>query len=70
MLFLQGTRDRLADLDLLTPLCGRLRARGQVKLHIVEGADHGFHAPKKSGRSDEDVMNELGSTVAEWALTL
>jgi predicted alpha/beta-hydrolase family hydrolase len=67
MLFLQGTRDKLADLTLLRPLCDRLQRKGQVRLHVVDGADHGFHVPKKSGRTDEDVLQELAETVTEWA---
>jgi hypothetical protein len=67
MLFLQGTRDRLADLDHLRPVCERLRPR--ATLHIVEGADHSFHVPKRSGRSEEDVLEELAETVSAWALS-
>ena len=61
MLFLQGTRDTLADLALLAPVCERLGARAQ--LHAVEGADHGFHVLKRSGRSDADVIEELATEV-------
>jgi len=57
MLFLQGTRDRLADLALLAPLVERIGPR--ARLHRVEGADHGFHVPKRSGRSDDQVLDEL-----------
>jgi predicted alpha/beta-hydrolase family hydrolase len=67
MLFLQGTRDNLADLTLLRPLCDRLRAQGEVRLHVIESADHSFHVPKKSGRTDEGVSEELGKVVADWA---
>ena len=67
MLFLQGTRDNLADLTLLRPLCDRLQALGKVRLHIIEGGDHSFRVPKKSGRTDEDVLEELGKVVADWA---
>ena len=70
MLFLEGTRDKLADLTLLRPLCDRLRAQGQVSLHIVDGGDHSFHVPKRSGRTDEDVLEELGKVVADWASDL
>ncbi|MGE0160235.1 MAG: alpha/beta family hydrolase [Gemmatimonadales bacterium] len=65
MLFLQGTRDKLADLELLQPLLDRVRPR--LTLHVVEEADHGFHVPKRTGRTDEDVLSELCSTFAAWA---
>ncbi len=70
LLFLQGTRDKLADLTLLRPLCDRLRAKGQAELHVIDGADHSFHVPKKSGRTDEDILEELGKVVADWASNL
>jgi uncharacterized protein len=65
MLFLQGTRDDLADLKLLRPICKRLGAR--ATLHVIEGADHSFHVLKSTGRSDADVLKELAQTTAEWA---
>lgn len=65
MLFLQGTRDKLADLDLLRPLL--LGVRPPPSLHVVEGADHGFHVPKRSGRTDDDVLGELSATFATWS---
>jgi len=65
MLFLQGTRDKLADLDLLRPAIGRMGAR--ATLHVVEGADHSFEVPKRSGRTAADVLEELAQTVATWA---
>jgi uncharacterized protein len=68
MLFLQGTRDKLADLDLLRPLCHRLQSHGKVTLHQIDCADHGFHVPRKSGRRDEDVLEELAKTVTQWIL--
>lgn len=64
MLFLQGTRDALADLTLLRPICEKLGPR--ATLHIADGADHGFHVLKRSGRSDDDVMRELATTAAAW----
>jgi uncharacterized protein len=68
MLFLQGTRDKLADLHLLTHV---LRPLGdQAKLHVVEGADHGFHVLKRSGRTDEEVRTELVDQVAGWVAGL
>jgi predicted alpha/beta-hydrolase family hydrolase len=68
MLFLQGTRDRLADLDLLRPLCDGLGTR--ATLHIIDGADHSFHVPKRSGRSEDAVRDELAATVDHWAAGL
>ncbi|MBW3533928.1 MAG: dienelactone hydrolase family protein [Gemmatimonadetes bacterium] len=65
MLFLQGTRDALADLDLLRPVLEPLGER--ATLHVVDGADHGFHVLKRSGRSDEDVLDEMARTTAAWA---
>jgi predicted alpha/beta-hydrolase family hydrolase len=65
MLFLQGTRDTLADLALLEPILERLGPRATLK--IIEGADHGFHVLKRSGRSDDQVLDELAATVAVWA---
>lgn len=64
MLFLQGTRDALAQLDLITSVCQRLGSK--ATLHVVEGADHSFAVLKRSGRSDAEVMNELADTVAGW----
>ncbi len=68
MLFLQGTRDKLADLEFLRPVCEKLGK--QATLHTIEWADHGFHVPKKSGRTDEEVIEELGKTAGEWVAKL
>src|SRR5438046_440972 len=57
MLFLQGTRDELADVKLLRPVCAKLGPR--VTLHIIETADHSFHVLKSSGRNDSEVLREL-----------
>jgi len=65
MLFLQGTRDKLANLALLTPLLESVEP--PPRLHVVDGADHGFHVLKRSGRTDDDVLDELCDTFAEWA---
>jgi len=67
MLFLQGTRDALAMLDQLEPLCQELGARASLRL--FEGADHSFHVPAKSGRTDAQVMAEMLDTLAAWAET-
>ena len=64
LLFLQGTRDALAGLDLLTPLIEALGER--ATLHVIDGADHGFHVLKRSGRTDDDVLDELAGTAADW----
>ena len=65
MLFLQGTRDTLADLKLLRPICADLSSR--ATLHIIETADHSFHVLKSSGRTDADALRELAATTASWA---
>jgi uncharacterized protein len=66
MLFLQGTRDDLADLTLLRPICGSLGP--QTVLHVIEGADHSFHVLKRSGKTDPEVLAELSSTVKAWTV--
>ena len=68
MLFLQGTRDRLARLDLLEPLLARVTPR--PTLQVVESADHGFHVTKKSGRTDDEVLDEMCSRFSEWLSAL
>ena len=68
MLFLQGTRDTLADLELLRPVIERLGAR--ATLHVVEGADHSFAMPKKTGRDEAVVLAELSKATAAWAAQL
>ena len=68
MLFLQGTRDTLADLSLLKPICKELGKR--ATLHLIDQADHSFHVPKRSGKNDADVLVELTKTVAEWSTRL
>ncbi len=64
MLFLQGTRDALADLSLIEPACGALGARAQ--LHVVEGADHSLRVLKRSGRSDDEVLDEIGDATRRF----
>lgn len=65
MLFLQGTRDDLADLELLRPICTELGAR--ATLHVIDGADHSFHVLKKSGKNDAEVLRGLAETTVTWA---
>jgi predicted alpha/beta-hydrolase family hydrolase len=64
MLFLQGTRDTLAGLDLLTPITAALGAR--ATLHVIDGADHAFAVLKRSGRTNTAVLDELADTIASW----
>ena len=65
MLFLQGTRDTLADLPLLEPILARL---SRATLHVVDGADHAFHVLKRSGRTDRQVIDELADSVTAWGV--
>jgi uncharacterized protein len=64
MLFLQGTRDTLADLGLITGVCERLGAR--ATLQVIQGADHSFSVLKRSGRTDAEVLDELADTITDW----
>jgi len=64
MLFLQGSRDTLADLKLLKPLCQSLGKRAE--LFIVDGGDHSLHMLKSSGRSDGEVLDEVVEKAAGW----
>jgi uncharacterized protein len=63
MLFLQGDRDDLADLALLTPILDTLPL---ATLHVLRGADHGFAVLKRSGRTADEVLAELAERAAEW----
>lgn len=65
MLFLQGTRDRLADLELLRPVCDRLGARAE--LHVVDGGDHSFAVLKRSGRGADEVVEELVGAIGAFS---
>jgi uncharacterized protein len=68
MLFLSGTRDELADLDLLRPVCEKLGSR--ATLHLLDTADHGYKILKKSRKSPEDVFAEMARVVRDWAAKL
>jgi uncharacterized protein len=68
MLFLQGTRDTLADLAFMRQVCVKLGHRATV--HVVETADHSFHVLKRWGKTAGEVLCELASTVASWAGSL
>jgi len=65
MLFLSGTRDALAELDLLEPVCRKLGER--ATLHLLDTADHGFRVLKRSRQSEEDVFVELARVLREWS---
>jgi pimeloyl-ACP methyl ester carboxylesterase len=64
MLLLQGSRDALADLKLLKPLCRRLGKKAE--LFVIEGGDHSFHMLQSAGRSDDEVLDEVVGKVASW----
>lgn len=64
LLFLQGTRDELAQLALLEPLVAQLAPRATLKL--LAEADHSFHVPARSGRNDSQVSEELLAALASW----
>jgi predicted alpha/beta-hydrolase family hydrolase len=64
MLFLQGTRDALAELEQLEPVILGLGQRATLKL--FDGADHTFHLPRRSGKTDADVGHEMLDTLASW----
>jgi predicted alpha/beta-hydrolase family hydrolase len=64
MLFVQGTRDQLADLHLLQALAGQLGARATLKL--FQDADHSFHVPARTGRKDSEIMAEISDVLADW----
>ena len=68
MLFVQGTRDKLAELQLIEPVVKRLGA--SASLHLVQEADHSFHVLARSGRNDRDVMREILETLSAWICAL
>jgi predicted alpha/beta-hydrolase family hydrolase len=68
MLFLQGTRDALADLTLLRPMVKSLGRR--AKLVLAQDGDHSFHVPAKTGRKHSDVLAEILDAAAGWMLSI
>lgn len=68
LLFLQGSNDAFAELDLLRPVAGRLGAR--ATLTLFESADHSFHVAAKTGKRDADIRRELIDSAATWMLAL
>ncbi len=68
MLFLQGTRDEFAELSLLKQVIQRLGRR--ATMHLVEDGNHSFSVPKKTGRTRDNVMDELADALSSWAARL
>ena len=64
LLFMQGTRDELADLALLKALAGKLGMRATLRL--FDDADHSFHVPARAGRKDAEIRAEMADALAEW----
>ena len=64
MLFIQGTRDKLAEPALMRSVVGKLAPN--ASLHEIDGADHSLHVPAKSGRRDAEVLNEALDAMADW----
>ena len=68
MLFLQGTRDALADIQILQTLIDKLGTRATLKL--FDDADHSFHVPARSGRKDAEIRAEMLDAIATWVEAL
>ncbi|MEQ1607454.1 MAG: alpha/beta family hydrolase [Hyphomonadaceae bacterium] len=66
MLFLQGTKDEFAGLDLLKATTKSLARR--ATLHLVDRADHSFHVAAKTGRKDPEVLAEILDVSRDWML--
>ncbi len=66
MLFVQGTRDKLANMDEIETLISELGER--AKLHVVKEGDHSFAVPKRTGRASEDVLAEITTAVAGFMI--
>lgn len=64
MLFVQGTRDKLAEIGLITSVSNELGRR--ATLHVVEDGDHSFAVPKRTGRSSGEIMHEIADALATW----
>jgi uncharacterized protein len=68
MLFLQGTRDKLAELSLVTSVIQKLGTA--ATLYEIDGGDHSFHVPAKSGRKDDEIINEAARKFSQWVEAL
>jgi uncharacterized protein len=64
MLFLSGTRDELADRELLESVCKKLGKH--ATLHLLDTANHGYRILKRSRKSEEDVFVEMARIAREW----
>ena len=68
MLFLQGTRDEFAKLELITQVCEQLGPH--ATLHLIDEGDHSFKVPKRAGRTPEQVMAALADRIADFGRSL
>jgi predicted alpha/beta-hydrolase family hydrolase len=68
MLFLQGTRDTLAELELIQQVCDRIG--GRATLSVLDGGDHSFHVKGRGRRIDAEVIGGLAATIVSWTRTL
>lgn len=66
VLFVQGTRDALCDLDVLKAELPRIPA--PVTLHVVEGGDHSYKVPKSVGKSQQDIWQEVLTAITDWVM--
>jgi hypothetical protein len=66
MLFIQGTRDRLADLGQIRAVCDDLG--NNATLHVIQDGDHSFNVLKRTERSNDDVLLEIAETIASWSM--
>ena len=68
VLCFNGTRDALCRRDLMDAVVGRLSTNW--RMHWLEGADHSFHVLKASGRTDADILDEIGHATGHWVRNL
>jgi hypothetical protein len=66
VLFIQGSRDRLCNLDLLRGVLANMPA--PVTLHVIEDGDHSFKVPKRTGKTERQVWDEIVAVVASWLI--
>jgi predicted alpha/beta-hydrolase family hydrolase len=68
MLFIQGTRDAFGKLDLLQDVVQEIGER--ATLHLIEEGDHSFKVPKRVGRTEGEITQEILDTLTRWLRTL